>query len=58
MTRFWKRIALSSVAAGLLVGGGWVWLKDASAIQNILPPGTIIECKGNNILDSPWRGVP
>jgi len=44
MTR-WKRIALSSVAAGLLVGGGWVWLQDASAA---LPSqGKIVRCKGD-----------
>jgi len=46
MTR-WKRIALSSVAAGVLVGGGWVWLKEASAALPGNPPGTVIRCKGD-----------
>jgi hypothetical protein len=31
MVLTWKRIALSSVAAGLLVGGGWMWLQEATA---------------------------
>ena len=40
MQRSWKRIALSTVAAGLLVGGGWVWMQEASAIAQVT-------CKGD-----------
>jgi hypothetical protein len=48
MTRTWKRIALSSVAAGLLVGGGWVWLKDASAITTpYAQPDVAVSCAGD-----------
>ena len=32
MVLTWKRIALSSVAAGMLVGGGWMWMQEASAV--------------------------
>jgi hypothetical protein len=41
----WKRVALSSVATGLLVGGGWLWLQEASAAA-YPRPGTIFVCKG------------
>jgi hypothetical protein len=35
-----KRLALSSTAALLLVGGGWVWLQDSSAATTAAFPST------------------
>lgn len=37
MVLTWKRIALSSVAAGLLVGGGWMGLQEAMASIVVTP---------------------
>lgn len=45
MVLTWKRMALSSVAAGLLVGGGWLWLQEASAAA-YPRPGTVFNCQG------------
>lgn len=44
MVRFSKKLALSSVAAMLLAGGGWMWLQEASAA---LPVGSKVTCKGD-----------
>lgn len=47
MVRFSKKLALSSVAAVLVAGGGWMWLQEASAIANVPPMNTIVTCKGD-----------
>lgn len=47
MVRFTKKLALSSAAALMLAGGGWMWMQEASAIANIPPAGTIVTCKGD-----------
>lgn len=45
----WKRLAFSSVTAALLVGGGWMWMQDASAIASATFPnqGTVATCAGD-----------
>lgn len=45
MVRFTKKLALSSVAAMLLAGGGWMWLQEASALN--VQPGVVVTCKGD-----------
>ena len=42
-----KRIALSSIAAGLLAGGGWMWMQEASAAVGVPAAGTAVACGGN-----------
>lgn len=44
MVRFSKKLALSSVAAMLLAGGGWMWLQEASAAA--IPPNVNAACAG------------
>ena len=45
MVRFSKKLALSSVAAMLLAGGGWMWLQEASALN--VQVGAVVTCKGD-----------
>ncbi len=45
MVRFSKKLALSSVAAVMLAGGGWMWLQEASAAQ--IAVGVRVTCKGD-----------
>lgn len=44
MIRFSKKLALSSVGAMLVVGGGWIWLGESSAAR----PGTGLPAPGIN----------
>lgn len=46
MVRPYQRFALLSIAAMLLVGGGWVWLRDASAAN----------CPGNKTHEVEFNG--
>ena len=45
MIHFSKKLALSSVAAMLVAGGGWMWLQEASALN--IQPGLVVTCKGD-----------
>lgn len=46
MVHFSKKLVLSSVAAMLVAGGGWMWLQEASAAINV-PVGAVVTCKGD-----------
>ncbi len=58
MVRFSKKLALSSAAAVLLAGGGWMWLQEASAAISALPQGTIFTCNGNRDHEIAVNGGP
>ena len=47
MIHFSKKLALSSAAAVLLAGGGWMWLQEASAAISVPRPGTRVVCAGS-----------
>lgn len=41
-----KRLAMAGIGAVLLAGGGWMWLREASAAIAIPPAGTVVTCNG------------
>lgn len=54
MDRFSKKLALSSVSAMLLLGGGWMWLDESSAAR----PGTGLPEPGVNAICNVARNPP
>jgi hypothetical protein len=61
MVRLSKKLVLSSVGAMLVVGGGWMWLGEATAARpgaNLPSPGITASCPGVRDPDISINGGP